>query len=103
MTRRRPPIHAKKDANHNEIVRHFKALGWSVIDLSNVGGGVSDLVVGGVHPVHGRINVFVEVKTKRGRLRENQQALIATWRGRPIEVARDLNDVLRITGQHTER
>lgn len=36
---------AKKDANHNEIVKHLKAEGWAVLDLSRLGGGCPDILV----------------------------------------------------------
>jgi len=100
MTRRRPPVRAKKDANHNEIASAFRSLGWSVVDMSNVGNGVPDLCVGGYHPGEGRkVTVWVEVKTQKGKLRECQDAFAQSWRGRPMEVARTVDDVMRITGQ----
>ena len=97
--RRRPPSIARKDANHDEIVGYFERLGWSVADLANVGRGIPDLLVGGVHPELGRIMVLVEVKTDKGKLRANQIEFAQLWRGRPVEVARDLADVLRICGR----
>ena len=37
---------ARKDDNHNEIVRAFIGVGAVVIDLSGVGDGVPDILVG---------------------------------------------------------
>lgn len=99
MGRVRPPVKSKKDANHAQIVRWFKQIGWSVADLSDAGRGIPDIVVGGVHPVHGKIDVFVEIKTDTGSLRDNQTEFARQWRGRDVEVARTLDDVLRITGR----
>lgn len=100
MGRRRPPVRARKDANHDEIARAFRALGWSVVDMSNVGNGVPDLCVGGYHPGEQRhVTVWVEVKTASGKLRDCQEAFALAWKGRPMEVARTLDDVMRITGQ----
>ena len=39
----------KKDANHKEIVDAFEALGASVLDLSDMGCGVPDLIVWCMH------------------------------------------------------
>jgi len=37
---------AKVDANQKEVAQTLERLGWWVVDLSKVGGGVSDLLVG---------------------------------------------------------
>jgi hypothetical protein len=50
-------LRAKVDANHAAIVRALRAIGASVQDLSRVGGGMPDLLVG----YHGT-NVLLEVK-----------------------------------------
>jgi len=48
---------ARQDGNHGSIVAAFKALGCVVQDLSGVGGGCPDVVVG-----VGRFNVLAEIK-----------------------------------------
>jgi hypothetical protein len=45
MTRR--PAHPKPDANQAEIVRDLRASGYTVIDVSSLGGEALDLFVGG--------------------------------------------------------
>lgn len=37
---------ARVDANHAEIARTLRRLGWAVHDTSGVGGGFPDLVIG---------------------------------------------------------
>jgi hypothetical protein len=57
--------HAKRtDANHAHIRDGLRALGWDICDLSDVGGGVPDLVAR--MPDHG-LPVFFEVKVLEGK------------------------------------
>jgi Holliday junction resolvase len=75
------------DGNQAEVVAAFERLGFSVVDLSGVGGGVPDLLVS----VH-RVSVFVEVKTVEGELEPSQVRFhreSKAW----IEVVRDMADV----------
>lgn len=37
---------SKRDANHGEISEVFRSLGFTVLDISAVGGGCPDIVVG---------------------------------------------------------
>lgn len=50
-------VRARKDANHKELFNVFKDLGASVIDLSQLGSGIPDLLV-----VTGKRYCLVEVK-----------------------------------------
>jgi len=74
---------AKKDANHHEIVDALKAAGGYVIDMSHVGGGFPDLIVG----AHQK-TILVEIKNpktaygKRG-LNKNQIKWKEKWLGGP--------------------
>ena len=81
---------AKVDANHAEIVEAFRKLGATVLDLSRVGGGCPDLLVG----VRG-VNILVEVKTARGTLRDSQQKFFDGWRGQCC-VVRSVAEVIEI-------
>jgi hypothetical protein len=57
--------HARRtDANHAHIRDGLRALGWDICDLSDVGGGVPDLVVR--MPDHG-LPVFLEIKVMVGK------------------------------------
>lgn len=94
MTRRA----AKVDRNHAEVRDGLRALGWNVVDLSHVGGGVPDLLVsiGPALPfapaqMHRGVLTsgwccFVEVKSKGGKLTEDQQLWAWAFRG-PLVVA----------------
>lgn len=81
---------AQVDANHAEIVDAFRKMGATVLDLSRVGGGCPDLLVG-----RRGENLLVEVKTARGKLRETQQKFFSEWRGQCC-VVRSVADVLVI-------
>jgi Holliday junction resolvase-like predicted endonuclease len=87
MTRRA----ARVDGNHAQIVAELRAAGCHVEDLSAVGRGVPDLVV--ASPSGARM-VFVEVKTRRGKLREQQVAWFAKWPADLRMVARTAEEVL---------
>jgi len=79
---------ARIDSNHAEIVAALRKCGASVINLSRVGEGCPDLLVG----MLGR-NVLLEVKAEKGRVRPNQQALIATWPGEAY-IVRSVDEAL---------
>jgi len=68
--------HGRRDANHALIAETFRALGCSVFDTADVGGGFPDLVVG----VAG-VNLLVEVKTMTGEHTPDQQTFYQDWRG----------------------
>ena len=81
----------RQDANQPEIIAAFERLGFSVLDLSKIGvEGVPDLAVS----VH-KLTVFVEVKTKEGKLSPGQirwHRESKAW----TETARNTADVERI-------
>ena len=78
------------DANQSEIVQAFERLGFSVVDLSRVGGGCPDLAIS----VHG-VTWLVEVKTAEGTLDPSQIRFHRENKAH-IEVCRSLADVERI-------
>ena len=67
---------AKKDENHNTIADHLRKLGWSVLDLSRLGGGCPDMVVGRTDPGY---CALVEVKRPGEKLTEDQVDVKAKW------------------------
>ena len=72
-------MHVRKtDKNQAEIIRAFREHGCSVQSLHRVGGGFPDLLV-----CNRRLNYLVEVKSKYGKLYENQVRWIDFW---PSEV-----------------
>lgn len=80
---------SRKDSNHDELSDAYRELGCSVVDLSSVGSGVPDAVIGAAG-----ITDFAEFKTKDGRLEPAQNTFMQTWRGSIVWVIRDRADVL---------
>lgn len=79
----------KVDSNHGYIVQGLKALRFSVCDLSGVGQGVPDLIVG-----YRGVNVLVEIKSNRKNgLTFSQKEWHRTWQGSVI-VAHELYEIL---------
>ena len=64
------------DSNQRDIVRALEKAGCSVVSLSNLGGGVYDLLVG----LAGR-NYLLECKTEDGEFTEDQVRFGTLWRG----------------------
>ena len=93
--------HGKKDDNHAEIVRALKDAHCCVFDLSAVGGGCPDIVVG----IHGR-NVLLEIKRpgakgqRAGEKTDAQEKFFAQWRGEAY-VVRDVDEALKAVGVRT--
>lgn len=94
---RRAPVH--RDANHGDIVRALEAAGRSVLDLSAVGKGAPDLLVGWSGHM-----VLMEVKNPEGRdhgscaLLPDQERWHATWKGTRVVVVRNVEEALEATG-----
>jgi len=87
-----------KDANQNPIVRELTQAGYSVCDLSAVGYGLTDLLVGGIDRRTGeRRNWLMEIKTEKGKLNLLQREWHAAWRG-PVHVVRSADEALVIVG-----
>lgn len=88
----------RTDANQAEIVQALRQAGYSVCDLSKVGGGVTDLLIGGICKETGkRRNWILEVKTVTGKLNKRQQAWHADWRGQR-DVVRTIDEALAAVG-----
>ena len=67
---------AKTDSNQAEIVSALRRVGASVLVLSRVGQGCADLAAG----IRGE-TFFLEVKTDKGKLTEDEQKFMDEWRG----------------------
>lgn len=91
---------AKKDANHNDIVRTLEAVGLHVTDLSQVGNGVPDVLVTGYNRKADRVvALLVEIKNANGKLTEREKEYFARYpEDGPLIVAREASDVLRWFG-----
>jgi len=74
--------HGRRDRNHNEITALFIAMGCTVLDLGDVGGGCPDLMIGIVG-----FNVLVEVKAgEKSTYTPAQHRFNAEWRGQRVTV-----------------
>lgn len=83
----------RADKNQQKIIDELRELGVSVLVLSQVGGGCPDLLIG----FRGK-NYLIEVKTPVGKLRPKQTEFIFNWHGRPVLVARSLDEILGFIG-----
>lgn len=81
-------IEGRRDANHADVVRWYEQHGCTVIDLSTVGGGVSDLLIGCAG-----ITDLCEVKTLDGSFNDRQIGFNARWRGSQPWKSTTLDDV----------
>lgn len=93
---------AKVDANQPDIVRDLERIGCSVFRLSNVGKGVSDLLVG----YRGK-NILIEVKDgskppSARKLTPDQVIFRAEWRGQ-YDVAESVEQAISIVTRETVR
>jgi len=81
----------RKDSNHHTLAKHAEAFGASVVDLSPLGDGVPDCLIG----LHGT-TWLVEFKTATGSLTDDQTEFIATWRGSPVFLVRTIEEMERL-------
>ena len=85
---------AKTDENQADLVRFMESIpGISVLDLSGVGDGCTDLLVqqyaAGEYKLH-----LMEVKTQDGKLRGKQVEFHAKWYCHIIRTEQDILDIL---------
>ena len=83
---------AKVDRNHAEIVKALRAAGRRVLDLSRVGQGCPDILVG-----WGGHQVLMEIKADKGKLTPQQEAFRASWPC-PVVIVRSVGEALAATG-----
>jgi len=92
----------KVDANQAEIVAALRQIGCSVLDLSAVGGGCPDLLVGRLG-ASGRGNLLVEIKSPKrqkpgtrsdaAKTLERQEQFRAEWNG-PVTVVETVQQAI---------
>jgi len=84
----------RKDHNQDLIVEALEKAGCSVLDLSMVGGGCPDIMVG-----KNKKNYFMEIKNPEtgGKLNDLQKKFIDEWDA-PIFVVRTPEEALRAVG-----
>lgn len=85
--------YGRRDSTHREIVRMLEAVGASVFDSADVGGGFPDLVVG----YRGK-TYLMEVKGPKGKLRASQVAFGRRWKGTAVDVVRTAAEALIAIG-----
>lgn len=85
----------RTDANQSAIIAVLRQVGATVVDLSAVGKGVPDLLVG-----HRGVTYLLEVKNLKGRnrLTPDQDVFYAWWRGAPVTIVRTADEALQAIG-----
>lgn len=90
---------ARTDGNHSQIMRALRAVGCSVLDLSQLGGGVPDLLIG-VPGRHFRLNLLLEEKDgskppSHRRLTKFQEEFHGAWRGQ-LDVVNSVEEAIAV-------
>jgi len=81
----------KVDNNQLEIVKTFKSMGATVLNLSAVGKGCPDLLIG-----YKGISVLVEIKSKTGKFTEPQLKFMKQWRGGAVNRIDSIDGAIRL-------
>jgi len=80
------------DLNHTEIVNKFRELGASVFDLSAVGRGCPDIMVG-----YNGQTVLVEIKSgEKKKFTEAQLKFMSEWKGSSVTRINDIEGAERL-------
>ena len=94
-------MYNRTDLNHTEIVACLKQIGCTVVDLSQVGKGCPDILVG----YRGK-NYLLEIKrNKKQGLRKNQQEFFDKWFGQCCVITDEFEAFkeIGITKEHIAR
>lgn len=85
----------KTDANQSAITAVLREVGATVVDLSAVGKGVPDLLVG-----YRGATYLLEVKNVKGKNKTtpDQDVFYAWWRGAPVSIVRTADEALLAIG-----
>ena len=71
-----------RDSNHAEIVKELIQHDISVLDLSMVGSGCPDILIGFRTVMGSRVNILVELKSSpKAVVRPVQQEFLFHWKG----------------------
>jgi hypothetical protein len=87
--------YGRRDDNHTDIVGTFRAIGFSVLDTANLGGGAPDIMVSN------RLNTWaIEIKDGKKppsarKLTEAEQTFKDTWQGK-FAIITSVDDVLNL-------
>lgn len=95
----------RRDLNDGEIVAAVKAAGFSVIDFTRAGLGIPDHLALRMLPQGTYFVCWLEVKSKGGRLSEQQQKAREVWepRGEWIMAVDPEETVLRLFDLYAEK
>lgn len=86
---------AKKDNNHNEIVKTFLACGATWLELSNVGGALDGLL--GVAGIDQRVEIKnPEVDSTHRKLTTEEEKVFNEWRGRRPVIIYTIDDAIAL-------
>jgi len=93
---------ARVDDNHRDIINSLEEMHCTVLDLSKVGGGCPDILVGWQG-----INILFEIKDgnkppSRRRLRDNQESFMQRWKG-PAYAVNSFEEAWAIISQNCYR
>jgi hypothetical protein len=93
-----PRTNARKDANHDDIVRFLRDVGATVQTLHQVGNGAPDLLVG-----WRGVNLALEVKDgskppSKRKLTPDEEQWHATWSGQ-IAIVESTDDVWKLLNE----
>ena len=80
----------RRDTAQAPMVRELRQRGYSVLDISQVGGNAPDLVVS-----KNGFTFMIEVKTGKSKARQGQQDFAQEWRGLII-IASKAEEVVEI-------
>lgn len=84
----KPRLAAKRDKNHNELVRAWLSLGGSWQELSQLPGALD-----GIAGIFG-IDQRVEIKSDNGGYTTEEKKTVDEWKGRTPVVWRSIEDVI---------
>jgi hypothetical protein len=85
----------RKDKHHAAIRAHLRIIGFSVADTSDLGDDFPDMLIG----AHG-FDRLVEIKSDKkthhqaAELSDGQQRFRRDWRGAPVIIAHDVNEIV---------
>jgi hypothetical protein len=98
----------RTDANQRDVVKALQALGCSVLDLSPLGFGAPDLLIGATKlqlgGAAGRLNILLEDKDgkkspSKRRLTDFQEDFHAGWRGQ-VDVVNSVEEAISIVTKY---
>lgn len=84
----------RTDGNHREIVKALESCGATVQDLSQVGGGCPDILIG----IFGK-NYLIEIKNPETKYDLSGEQIVwhDRWKGQKI-VVKSIDEALRVIG-----